>query len=68
MFFLSNVFLKVNGFYFEDVEYLHHYLTNKSRDIKPMMDQGYSVKVDVLLSISASLKCCTQSCMNAQII
>lgn len=53
MFFLSNVFLKVNGVYFEDVEYLHHYLTNKSRDIKPMMDQGYSVNVDVLLSISA---------------
>lgn len=53
MFFLNNVFLKVNGVYFEDVEYLHKYLTNKSRDIKPMMDQGHSVNVDVLLSITA---------------
>ena len=38
---------------FEDMENLHQYLTNKSRDIKPRINQSDSVNVDVLMLLGS---------------
>lgn len=38
---------------FEDMENLHQYLTNKSRDIKPRINQSDSVNVDIFMSLSS---------------
>lgn len=38
---------------FEDMENLHHYLTNRSRYIKPRINQSDSVNVDIFVSLGS---------------